>query len=276
MAACAALARASGAEVAALRLLLPYAGWLLLAPAVALFARRWPLERAHLLRHAVAAVVATALLQLTFRSLHWLATGVLELPPLRPGYAFTVLWITLLLYGSTAGTVTALRRLAAAHEREIEAVRSEAAALVEAADRAVSGLGPHALDELLERVRRLAADAGEREGRERTEAAVDALGRYLRLGLEGFERGAWTLRRELELAGAYLDFENACRRSAVALRVAVGPGRLDEAARQHELVEAVGATLAAGAGALVVHEAGAGSLAVAAADAPPAGPGGPP
>ena len=242
VAACVGIALATGAELPGLRTLMPYIGWLAMAPLVGWWADRFPaLGRRNLVIHLLSAPMAVALHQLTFRALLLAATGVWESPPRTPGYLFTGLWIGLLLYVSTVWPVTALGSLARAQRAELRQAELESETLSADLDLTLSRLGPEELDVMIGRVRALT-----RTSAAAADDAIDALGRYLRLALRGVEAAKWTLRRELDLARAYLDFEAACSGRRLELPPPLASaGRLDRMVRQHVLVAAA-ADLVAG------------------------------
>ena len=244
VAACVAIAMATGAELPGLRTLMPYLGWLVMAPLVGWWADRFPPRgRRNLVVHLLTAPLAVALHQAIFRVLLYLVTGVWETPSTAPGYLFTALWIGLLLYVSTAWLVTALGSLAHAQRAELREAELESETLSSDLDLTLSRLGPEELDVMIGRVR-----AVSRTSPAAADDAIDALGRYLRLALRGVEAAKWTLRRELDLVGAYLDFEAACSGRRLELLTSVtSPGRLDRMVRQHVLVGAV-ADVVAGEG----------------------------
>jgi hypothetical protein len=243
VAACVALALATGARLPGLRTLMPYLGWLVMAPLVGWWANRFPaIGRRNLAIHALSAPLAVALLQLIFRTLLYLHTGVWETPSTAPGYLFTALWIGLLLYVSMVWLVTALGSLSRAQRAELREAELESETLSADLDLALSRLGPEELDVMIGRVRALT-----RTSAAAADDAIDTLGRYLRLALRGVEAAKWTLRRELELAAAYLAFEAVCSgRRLELVPPAPGAGRLDRTVRQHVLVGAV-ADVVAGA-----------------------------
>lgn len=236
MAACVVLAFATGAELPGLRTLMPYLGWLVVAPLVGWWTDRFPaLGRRNLAIHLLSAPLAVAIHQAIFRVLLFLLTGVWETPSTTPGYLFTALWIGLLLYVSTVWLVTALGTLARAQRAELREAELESDTLSADLDMALSRLGPEELDAMIGRVRAIT-----RTSPAAADDAIDALGRYLRLALRGVEAAKWTLRRELELAGAYLDFEAACSgRRLELVPPASGEARLERTVRQHALVGAV-------------------------------------
>ena len=233
VAACVAIAMATGAQLPGLRTLMPYLGWLVMAPLVGWWANRFPpLGRRNLAIHLLSAPLAVALNQAIFRALLFLVTGVWETPSMTAGYLFTALWIGLLLYVSTAWLVTALGSLARAQRAELREAERESQALSADLDLTLSRLGPEELDVMLGRVRAVTLTSATA-----ADDAIDALGRYLRLALRGVEAEKWTLRRELELASAYLEFEAACSGRPLELSTpAARPGRLDRTVRQHVLV----------------------------------------
>jgi hypothetical protein len=247
MAACVAIALGTGAEMPGLRTLMPYVAWLLMAPLVGWWANRFPLvNRRNVLLHVLSGPVAVAFDQVLFRTLFYVFTGVWERPPMTLGYLFTALWIGLLLYVSTVWPVSALGSLSRAQRVELRQAELESETLSADLDLTLSRLGPDELDVMIGRVRALT-----RTSAAAADDAIDALGRYLRLGLRGVETAKWTLRRELELARAYLEFEAACSgRLLELLPAAVSPGRLERTVRQHALVGAVADAVSGEAGPL--------------------------
>ena len=247
MGACVALAFATGATLPGLRTLMPYLAWVVMAPLVGWWANRFPaVGRRNLTIHLLSAPLAVALDQAIFRALLLLLTGVWETPSTRPAYLFTALWIGLLLYVSTVWLVTALGSLAQAQRVELRQAELESETLSADLDLTLSRLGPEELDVMIGRVRAVVGTSAAA-----ADDAIDALGRYLRLALRGVEAAKWTLRRELELARAYLDFEAACSRRPLELvPPATTAVRLDRTVRQHVLVGAVADLVASETGPL--------------------------
>jgi hypothetical protein len=240
---CVGIAALTGVELAKARALMPYFAWVLLAPAAALWARRHPpVDRRGLLIHLASLPVALVAIQVTFRVLYFLLTGVVELPEPKLAYLVTAAWVAGLLYAGTVWPVAALANLARARQAELLQAELEAESLEGSLDLSLARLGPHDLDALLGRVRSLVASSPAR-----ADEALDALGRYLRMALRGVEAGSWTLRREIEMAQPYLEFESACSGRRIELQP---PGldlpRLERPVRQHAVISAVPAVLPAG------------------------------
>ena len=244
VAACVGIALATGAELPGLRTLMPYIGWLVMAPLVGWWADRFPaLGRRNLVIHLLSAPLAVALHQLTFRALLFAATGVWESPPRTPGYLFTGLWIGLLLYVSTVWPVTALGSLARAQRAELRQAELESETLSADLDLTLSRLGPEELDVMIGRVRALT-----RTSAAAADDAIDALGQVPAAG-PARRRG-----REMDAAardrpGPGLPrLRGGLQRPGPRAAPAPGElGRLERMVRQHVLVAAA-ADLVAGTG----------------------------
>jgi hypothetical protein len=237
---CVAIAVLTGVELQSVRTLMPFLAWLLLAPLVALWARSHPpIDRRNLLVHLASFPLALVLLQVTFRLLYFVLTGTLELPQMTLSYLLTATWVAALLYAGTVWPVAALSNLRRARQTELLQAEIEAEAVSGHLDLSLSRLGPHELDALLGRVRGVVATSPAR-----ADEALDALGRYLRLALRGVEAGTWTLRRELEMLGPFLELESACSGRAVELTPhRLADARLDRPLRQHAVVGVVAGVL---------------------------------